>query len=98
MDIDYDQMPNPNLKDAVRRYIEDGVPMGSFLMCVASNDLAGACGRADVWNRELLFDIVSWFYNHAPSICWGSPEKVDTWINRKQAERAGMNHDYENKT
>lgn len=56
-------------------------------MAVLSNDLKEACGRADSFNRRILFEIVVWLYNNAPITCWGSPEKVDAWLTAKAKER-----------
>jgi hypothetical protein len=62
--------------------------------------LAEAFGRADEINRERLFDIVGFFYNEAPSPCWGSPQKMTEWARSggllgQRAPGAGdMNHDH----
>ena len=66
----------------LRRYIENGIEPGSFLTAVICNDLKEACGRADDTNRYRLFQYVEFFYNYAPSDCWGSPEKYAAWINQ----------------
>lgn len=72
------------LPEHIRRGIEDYIelhrPVGHFLTAVLTNDLREACARADQTNRYRLFDIVDWLYNEAPSVCWGSPEKVETWL------------------
>ena len=65
-----------HMRDAMRLWIERGVPGGSFLNSVLCNDLSGAFGRADDINRAALGDYVSFLYWDAPSGCWGSPEKV----------------------
>ena len=64
----------------LQRYIEHGVPTGGFLEAVLSNNLRGACERADDLNQHALFEIVSWLYNDAPSGCWGSPAKHEAWL------------------
>lgn len=68
-----------HIRDGIKMWIEKAVPSGSFVMSVASNDLSGAIGRADHVNKQYLPTIVSWFYNYAPTGCWGSQEKVDQW-------------------
>jgi hypothetical protein len=73
-----------HIQPGIRHYVEEGQEVGSFLEAVISNDLKESLGRADIVNREHLFDIVSWFYNHAPSPCWGSPEKYQKWIAEHQ--------------
>lgn len=80
----------PHMIGGLRRYIEDGIPPGSFLTAVLSNDLRGACERADDENRHCLFDYVSFLYNHAPTGSWGSKENFGAWcdlggLNRRAA-------------
>jgi len=74
-------------KEGIERYVEQGVPLGDFLLAVLSNDLKGAFGRADDENRRDLYEIVQWCYNEIPSDCWGSPEKVRQWLYTKSEER-----------
>jgi len=50
-------------------------------MAVLCNNLNEACARADDENITLLPVYVAFFYNEAPSACWGSPENVRTWLN-----------------
>lgn len=71
-------------RGGVIRYIQDRIEPGGFLMAVLENNLKEAIGRADHINRSALNDIVSYFYNFAPSTCWGSPEKVKAWISGPQ--------------
>ncbi len=75
---DYGTGPGGNA-GGLQRWIEDGIPPGSFLTAVLENDLKHACEQADIENRYLLFDIVSWLYNESPGGCWGSPEQVEAW-------------------
>lgn len=79
--IDYDTLP-PYMQGAARRYIENGIPPGSFLTAVICNDLMGAFGKADNMNRAAMWDWVRFFYNDAPSTCWGSERKMAAWIDR----------------
>ena len=60
----------------IKRYIENHIEPGDFLMAVLTNDLTGAVGRADNENMANLPAYVSYLYNEAPSACWGSKEKV----------------------
>jgi hypothetical protein len=64
---------------AIRRYIDDHVQPGNFLTAVIDNDLKEACCRADEENLENLKAFVLYFYNEAPSQCFGSPEKRIAW-------------------
>jgi len=54
--------------------------MGHFLTAVVCNDLKEAISRADEASRNHLYQIVFFFYNYAPSMCWGSPEKFKAWM------------------
>ena len=82
----YAKAPN-NLGESFERYIEHGIPTGGFLRAVLENDLREAFGRADIYNRSCMFEIVAWLWNEAPSTCWGSPEKVSAWLAMKAKER-----------
>ena len=62
------------------RYLSRGILSGGFLTAMLCNDLRDACFRADDQNRLRLSDYVNFLYNYAPSESWGSPEKVDAWI------------------
>lgn len=68
----------------IMRWVEEGIPPGDFLMAVIENDLKEACGRADDTNRQLLWNYCNFFYNYAPSQCWGSPEKAKAWMDRQR--------------
>lgn len=70
----------PNLADNLERYIEHGVPTGSFLRALLENNLRESCWRADKANRLLLWEYVCWLHHYAPQDCWGSPEKVKAWL------------------
>jgi hypothetical protein len=71
---------------AVKRYILHGIPPGSFLSAVICNDLREAFARADDENAENMRQWVQFFYNYAPSGCWGSPEKFSAWMAHAQQE------------
>ena len=49
-----------------------------------------AVGRADQDNAATLGEIVRYVYNDLPALCWGSPEKVATWLERKRQERPAL--------
>ncbi len=63
----------------IQRYINNGIPPGDFLTAVICNDLMEAVARADDTNIRNLPAYVAYFYNEAPSLCWGSKEKFDKW-------------------
>ena len=84
---DYQDFPE-SLRDAVRRYVEDGIFPGGFLEAVICNDLKESFVRADIDNCAAIFEIVSWFYHEAPRECWGSPEQYVEWMAKHNAKRA----------
>jgi len=62
------------------RYVLHGIKAGGFMDAVIRNDLFKAVGKADDVNREYLHAYCNFFYNHAPSNCFGSKDKRDAWI------------------
>lgn len=70
------------IMEGIKRYIDYGLPPGSFLTAIVENDLKGAVESADDNNLENIPAFVAYFYNEAPANCWGSPEIVSTWICR----------------
>lgn len=68
------------MQDALKLYLEQHIDPGHFLCAVLSNDLKEAVNRADDTNINALPIYVAYLYNHAPSKCWGSTEKVNKWL------------------
>lgn len=64
---------------SIGRWIVSGVPPGSFLRAVIRNDFADAVVSADDENILLLKAYVAFFYNDAPTGCWGSPDVLKNW-------------------
>jgi hypothetical protein len=62
------------------RYGNEHLPTGGFLRAVLENDLRTAVARADDYNMATLRDIVTFIYSELPRNCWGSPERVSTWL------------------
>ena len=60
------------------------MPPGSFIHAVLANDFMKAVSKADDVNIHCLRDIMLYVYNNIPSICWGSPEAVEEWLNPKK--------------
>jgi hypothetical protein len=73
-----------HMHGGLRRYIENGILPGSFLTAVLTNDLKNAIGFADHINLWNIPRYVSFLYNYAPSGCWGSPAKVQSWVEKLQ--------------
>ncbi len=76
--IDYSLLPE-HIQEGVRLYIERGVLPGDFLQAVICNNLKESFAYADNTNCARMYDIVSFFYLHAPSISWGSEKKMKAW-------------------
>lgn len=64
----------------IKNYVEKRYPPGSFVKCVLANDLKGAFGSADIYNRAAMFEIVKFLYNEIPQNAWGSYEAIDEWL------------------
>lgn len=68
--------------EGTRLYVMQGIPPGHFLTRVVENSLSGAFAYADENNRRAMHGWCMFFYNNAPSGCWGSPAKVSDWIEK----------------
>ena len=70
-----------HMVESLERYIQRRIQPGHFLSAVISNDLQESCARADSDNQKILPAYVAYLYNEAPGACWGSPEKMQNWLN-----------------
>lgn len=61
------------------RWILLGIYPGGFLTAVLEGDLYEALGRADEINRHALWDYANFLYNHSPSGCFKTKERVKDW-------------------
>lgn len=68
-------------KYQIDEYVKDRMPPGGFLNAVLSNNLMEAFVRADDNNAFHMKAILTYLYNDTPAACWGSPEKVNEWLN-----------------
>ncbi len=75
--------------DGIVSYILYGLPPGQFLKAIIKNDLKGAFTYADQTNAKLIYNYVNFFFNFAPTGCWGSQENMDSWIEKKRNELQG---------
>jgi hypothetical protein len=73
---------------SLRGYVEQHIPVGSFLEAVISNDLKQAVQQADDTNIRNIPAFVGYLYNNAPSECWGSKEKYKRWLAPKENNNA----------
>jgi len=65
---------------SLTRYVEHGIPPGSFLCAVLENNLVRSVGRADRENLAALPEIVKYVYNEIPSNAWGNSKSVSDYI------------------
>ena len=79
--MNYTLLPS-GLRGGVQQWIEEGIQPGGFLSAVIENDLRESLGRAYETNRARIFEIVSFFYNEAPSPCWGSVKNARAWADK----------------
>ena len=77
-DTEYQKLPE-QYREGMRRYIEEGIIPGSFLVAALSNNLHAAVTQCS-GPMEDLKTVMMWLYNEAPSRCWGSPKQVRDWI------------------
>ena len=70
-----------HMHHGITLWIEHGYVnlLGGFLRAVLSNDLVGAFSQADDKNAASMRGWVLFLYNYAPSLCYGSPERVAQW-------------------
>ena len=69
-----------HMVDGMVRYLVKGVPPGSFLRALLSNDFMGAMSRADDINQQALPRYARFLMNGAPIGAFGSEENVSDWI------------------
>jgi hypothetical protein len=83
--LDYSKVPGSALMvDAVKNYLEEGIPPGPFLTAVICNNFYQAVSSADDQNRKLLDQWANFFYNHVQANAWGSPEIMKDWLDNKE--------------
>ena len=76
--MDYDSLPE-HLREGMRRYFEQGIETGSFLRAVLERDTQKAYNLGDLVSlREL--PRIAIFLVKAPPNSWGTPAKVQAWI------------------
>jgi hypothetical protein len=92
--IDYSMLPE-HMRDGMRRYVEHGIRPGDFQYLVLCNDFVHALGHADAINTARIVDYAKFLYLELPMDCWGSEEKVRTWIQARWLAHWKMESDHE---
>lgn len=72
----------PDIKESLDLYASRGILPGGFLTFVLENNLMGAMGHADGYNRATLWNICDYIWTHMPSDSHGSSERVYEWVRR----------------
>jgi len=80
---DYSKIPE-HMREGLERYVEHHIKPGSFLRAVLENDFVLAVEYADKANRVHLAEWAETLYTEIPKGCWGSPEKVQNWLDHKE--------------
>lgn len=81
--MDYNKI-GPDIIESLNLYVNHRIPTGDFLLAVLSNDLREAVGRADSENIQVIPEIVAYIYNRLPADCWGSRDKVRSWLKARK--------------
>ena len=72
-----------HILDSINRYVEHRLSPGGFVTAVLSNDLTGAFNQADTDSEAGIRDILKYVRWEIPAESWGSPAKVEAWLNSK---------------
>lgn len=72
--------------DGIERYIFDKIPGGSFMTAVMCNDLSQAAKRSDRDNCNALGAWGEFLFDCMPYDSFGSPLKVERWLNNDKCE------------
>ena len=86
---EYINIPPATLQD-IYMYVEKGRISSDFLTAVISNDLKGTFNKADIYNETVIKNILRFLWNQVPADCWGSVEKMQTWIKLRNAARGNF--------
>ena len=85
----YDYLPEP-LRAEMRAYIECGQRPSNLLLAFLNNDLANAVYALSQSHHLISeLELVNWLHSHAPLGCFGTPEKVRTWIHWRTGQFGG---------
>ena len=85
--FEYYKVPE-EMQEAFWNYLAYGIDPGSFGMAILRNDFFDAVVRAHrTLSSDHLRSISKWFLNVAPSIAFGSEEKIKEWKALSDEER-----------
>lgn len=72
----------PSMREALERYIREGLDPGNFLHHILIHDFYNALSLADDDNFRNIQAYAHYLYNEMPGQCHGSKEKVEAWIEK----------------
>jgi hypothetical protein len=75
-----------HIRPNIARWVENGLPPGSFLEAVLKNDLLLAVAFADEINIRSLPAIVAYITRFVPPAAYGSFERYEEWMRMKNEE------------
>lgn len=76
-----DMLPE-HMRGGMSRYMERGIPPGSFMTAILTNDFKEAFMRADAINKAHMVEWAEYVVNYMPADAHGSMQKVREWIER----------------
>ena len=74
--VNFDTIPNPEMRKGLKRYLDTGQLPGRFLQALLYNSLTGFYAQADEVNVKLAHEWAQWMHWEFPGSAWGSAEKV----------------------
>ncbi len=81
--MNYNLIPE-HCREGMRLYMEHGILPGDFMQAVISNNLVEAFFRADDINVHRMLDYAHFLYWEAPSMSWGSEDKMYAWAKKQR--------------
>lgn len=87
-EVDFLRMVPEHCQEGLVRYVLLGVPPGRFLRAVLSNEFEQAERLADIINQGALPAYRQFLEHGCPPECWGSPDKVRTWVEQHESRKA----------
>ena len=79
---------NFHLARTLEHYLMRGYAPGGFTAAVLANDLYGAVGRADHWNKPAIAEIAQAVAITCPVTAYGSYEAVEAWLKDEDSRRS----------
>jgi hypothetical protein len=76
-----------DMREAIERYVFDGLEPGGFLVSVFSHDLMGSVHRIHAAIPDHFVGIVRWVRWYTPEQCQGSAQRVGDWIQDRDLRR-----------